>query len=239
MKKLLFLTAIILGMLNAGCRQPGITVEQDNDRESPASSAEKGAVLSELPELLNPSAHYLIYLHGAIVEAQGMHAVSPKFGPYEYAEILQTFADRGFIVISEARTLNTNPNVFAHHVAEQVRHLLDGGVPEEHITVMGFSKGGAIALLASGELPHDRINWIVEASCGPWITKLPDLVPHGRILSIYDSADDIVSSCGDLFKRMKETSMTREIVLDVGKGHGTFYTPDPAWVEKAVEWGGL
>jgi len=192
-----------------------------------------------MPEVVNPSAHYLIYLHGAIMETQGMRAVSPKFGPYEYAEILQTLADRGFVVIAEVRNRGTRVDTYAHHVADQVYHLLDEGVPPDHITVLGFSKGGAIAALASGEVLRDDVNWIIEAGCGPWIQKMPRLKPHGRILSIYDSSDEIIGSCEDLFSRMGDSAKTREIVLDLGKGHGTFYTPDPAWVETVAQWGGL
>lgn len=228
-----------LMMVVSACGGPKAGSSPAEKSNSAAKISAAGKVLSEVPGLLDPSAHYLIYLHGAIMETQGMRPVSPKFGPYEYGQILQTFAERGFVVISETRSRRTRPDVFAHHVADQVHRLLDGGVPADHVTVLGFSKGGAIATLASGEVLRDHVNWVIEAGCGPWIEKMPRLKPHGRILSIYDSADDIASSCSDLFARMGEKAETRELVLDLGKGHGAFYTPDPAWVEPVIQWAGL
>ena len=38
----------------------------------------------QFPTTISASAKYLIYLHGKIVEDQGIPAVSPEFGEYEY-----------------------------------------------------------------------------------------------------------------------------------------------------------
>jgi len=104
---------------------------------------------------------------------------------------------------------------------------------------VGFSKGGVIAALASGELLRDHVNWVLQASCGPWVEKLPDLTLHGRVLSLYDQADDMAGSCEALFSRMGAEGVHKEIILDLDSGHGAFYTPDPAWLEACIEFGGL
>lgn len=233
----LFLVALTVVFLSAGC-------SRTEDRFVGKSSIPKrvapsrGTVLSGIPESLDPSKHYLIYLHGAIVEEQGMRPTHPQYGTYHYAEILQAFATRGFVVISEARSEGTHPNTSANHVAAQVRRLLDGGVPADHVTVVGFSKGGVIALLASQTIGRDQVTWIVQAGCGSWIDKMPNFVPTGRILSQIDHADTVANSCQDLFARMPEESAFGENLLEIGSGHGAFYTVNPVWLEPAVEWAG-
>ena len=167
-----------------------------------------------------------------------MQPTHPRYGTYHYAAILQAFSDRGFTVISEARPSGTRPDVYADHVVAQVRRLLDKGVPEDHVTVVGFSKGGVIALLASQIIGRDQVTWIIQGGCGPWIEKMPDFVPAGRILSQIDGADDVAQSCSAVFLRMPEGSVSDENTLELGSGHGAFYTVNPEWFEPAVEWAG-
>lgn len=78
----------------------------------------------------------LFYLHGRIVE-QSRRPTHPQFGVYEYDQILDTFKQDGFVVISEQRKKDTAVEEYGKKVAGQVRHLLEGGVPAEHITVVG------------------------------------------------------------------------------------------------------
>lgn len=233
----LFLAATTLLFISAGCSrsQDRSAAETSIANEAPTSV---GTVLSGIPENLDPSKHYLIYLHGAIVEGQGMHPTHPQYGTYQYAEILQAFSDRGFTVISEARAEGTLPNIFANHVATQVRRLLDGGVPDDHVTVVGFSKGGVIALLASASIGRGQVNWIVQAGCGSWIDKMPNFAPTGRILSQVDTADSVAGSCRALFSRMPDGSSISEDLLEIGSGHGAFYSVESQWLEPAIEWAG-
>lgn len=228
---------LIVVVLVTGCSQS----QGDSPLEktgAPSVTPASGTVLSAVPEFLDPSADYLIYLHGAIIEDQGMQPTHPQYGTYHYAEILQAFADRGFTVISEARPSGTRPDVYADLVIAQIRRLVDGGVPEDHVTVVGFSKGGVIALLASRIIGRDRVCWIIQAGCGPWIDRLPDFVPRGRILSQIDRADDVAQSCSNLFARMPEGAVFDENTLSLDSGHGAFYSVSPEWFEAAVEWAG-
>lgn len=233
----LHVIALIIVVLVTGCGQSqgGAPVQQT--AEIPATTP-SGTVLLEIPEILDPEAEFLIYLHGAIIEEQGMKATHPQFGTYDYAEILQAFADRGFTVIAEARPAGTRPEIYADHVIGQVRQLLDGGIPADHVTVVGFSKGGVIALLASRIIGREDVTWIVQAGCGPWTERLPDFVPAGRVLSQIDGADDVAQSCETLFDRMPEGAVFDENTLDLGTGHGAFYKVSPSWFEPAVEWAG-
>ncbi len=229
--------ALIAVVLLAGCGQSQGEPPSEKTAD-PAITPPGGMVLSAAPEILDPSAYYLIYLHGAIIEDQGMQPTHPQYGTYHYAAILQAFADRGFTVISEARPAGTRPDVYADHVIVQVQQLLDGGVPEDHVTVVGFSKGGVIAVLASRTVGRDGVSWIIQAGCGPWTDRLPKFVPAGRILSQIDAADNVARSCGGLFTRMPEGAVFDENTLELGSGHGAFYSISPDWFEPAVEWAG-
>jgi pimeloyl-ACP methyl ester carboxylesterase len=201
----------------------------------PTAATAAGTVLSALPKPIDPRGDYLIYLHGRILEEEGARPTSPRFGVYEYRQILDTFAGRGFTVVSEVRPKGTDIAAYAGKVAGQVRALLAGGVPPERIAVVGFSKGGGITLAAAALLKdRPKVRFVSLAGCAGG-RKLD--LPH-PILSLYDSVDDLSTSCGEGFSAAPARAPFehREIVLHVGKGHGTFYRPDPAWVEPVVEW---
>jgi hypothetical protein len=125
---------------------------------------------------------------------------------------------------------------YAETVVDQVRALLSAGVRPGQITVVGFSKGGGIAVVASSILDNDDVNFVFMGTCGPWLEARPEIVPHGRMLSLHESSDDMVGSCESLLSRAGDGSVYQEIVIDIGGGHGAFYRPRPEWVEPLVEW---
>ncbi len=97
------------------------------------------------PVSIDLSQKYLFYFHGKIIEDQGIHAVSPDFGEYEYDAILEKLSGYGFVVISEQRSINADGMKYAERVVGQVAELLKAGVPAKNITVIGASKGAGIA----------------------------------------------------------------------------------------------
>lgn len=204
--------------------------------DAPRASEVAPPIYSDVPETVDPDARYLLYLHGAIIERAGPRPTHPTFGVYEYRQILEVFADKGLVVISEARPSGTEASAYAVKFVEQVRSLLAAGVPPDHVTVAGFSKGGGIAILASSLLARDDVNFVFMAACGPWLEASPELAPRGRLLSLYEASDDLAGSCEALFARTQGTGERREIVLDLGGGHGAFYRPRAEWVEPVVEW---
>jgi hypothetical protein len=195
-----------------------------------------GDIFNEVPADLDPADRYLIYLHGAIIETEGIRPTHPDFGVYEYREILETFADRGLVVISKARPAGTDGMAYASKVVDQVRSLSDAGVPGHHITVVGFSKGGGIAIVASAMLMRDDVNFVFMAACAPWLDDHPEIVARGKLLSLYEASDHNFGSCGSLFDRDPNPLDNREMMLEVGGGHGAFYQPRPQWVEPVLEW---
>lgn len=192
-------------------------------------------IFADVPDEVDPGAHYLIYLHGAIIETEGVRPTHPRFGVYEYDEILATLAERGFIVISEARPAGTARAVYAAVVVGQVEALLAAGVPPEHVTVAGFSKGGGIAITASSLLANNRLNFVFIGACGPWYESRPEIVPRGRLLGLREASDELVGGCETLFDRAVGGER-REVVTELGGGHGAFYRPNPVWIEPVVEW---
>ena len=207
-----------------------------NDTENPPAAESRLQIVAEVPEVIDPDARYLIYLHGAIIERAGVRPTHPEFGVYEYREILEVFAERGFVVISEARPAGTDGTVYAEKAADQVRTLFAAGVPPEHIMVVGFSKGGGIAITVSSILSEERLNFVFMGACGSWLDSRPQIVPHGRLLALREASDDLVGSCEGLFARAAGDGGREEITLELGGGHGAFYRPRPGWIDPVVEW---
>ena len=224
----LALTSLIPALLLAcgpGEQTPPQEVQQDR-QELP----------EDLPEKIDPEGRYLFYLHGQIVEDQGVRPAHSRFGIYEYEAIVDTLSSRDLIVISEAREAGTDVWIYAQKVQGQVEGLLEAGVPPGNISVVGHSKGGSIAIMTSSFLKNDRVNFVFLACCGDWMLQRPQIDLHGRILSIYDQSDDLTGSCRKAFEKAGAPLVTREIVLQTGQGHGAFYRPIPEWVEPVINW---
>ena len=194
------------------------------------------------PIVIDPEKRYLFYIHGKIIEEQGLPAVSPEFGEYQYEAILETLSGRGFEVISEVRAGDTLSDDYAHRVAGQLRALLAAGVPQSSITVVGASKGAAIAMLVSHYLPNRAINYVILGGCHPdTVNELMDagVALNGRALSIYDSVDNYAGSCEALFATSPGLIDHDEIVVHVGTGHGILYLPLNEWVLPTAAWGDI
>ena len=159
----------------------------------------------------------------------------PAYGTYEYDAILDSLRRPGLVVLSEQRPAGTASDSFAIHVARQVDSLIRIGVSPGAITVIGFSKGGWIAILASSRLQNTAVSFVFMAACGPWAFE-PDLHVAGRLLSLYETSDTLGVSCAPLFALRTPGSSTREIALSLGLGHGTFFQPRPDWLAPVIAW---
>ncbi len=184
-----------------------------------------------------PSApRYMIYLHGRIVEDGGRLPTDSTFGVYQYDAILDSLRQGGFVVLSDQRPPKANSDSAATRVAAQVDSLLRLGVPPEQISVVGFSKGGWIAVLASARLQNHAVSFVFMGACGPWTNDSPDLHVAGRLLSLYEQSDSLGVSCAPMLDRRTPGSAAREIALDLGLGHGTFFQPRSAWLQPVIAW---
>jgi hypothetical protein len=195
------------------------------------------------PDSIDPGKSFMFYLHGKIIEDQGIPAISPDYGEYEYNAILEKLSRSGYVVISEQRPKDTDSAEYASKVSDQIRVLVKAGVPAKNITVVGASKGAGIVILVSHLLENKDINFVIMAICDPaTVDELiqNQIVVYGNVLSIYDSTDEFAGSCQDLFSfsQGKGISKYDEVVLHVGAGHGILYKPLDEWIIPTVEWAG-
>jgi hypothetical protein len=193
------------------------------------------------PDSIDPSRQYLFYLHGKIIEDQGIPAISPDYGEYQYQEILETLSGYGFVVISEQRPKNADGMEYASKISEQVTALLEAGVPPKDITVVGASKGAGIAIFASHLLENKAINFVILGICHPdEVVRLKQagVSLSGNVLSIYDSSDIYAGSCMELFEYSEGKGLSKadEIILEIGSGHDILYQPLEEWIKPTVDW---
>jgi hypothetical protein len=106
---ILFLLVVFLaGCRNAGSTSSGIRTIAVTPTASPASDSSLFLTQYVFPTSIEPTNRYMFYLHGKIIEDQGIPAVSPEYGTYEYEAILEKLASFGFTVISEQRPKNSD-----------------------------------------------------------------------------------------------------------------------------------
>jgi hypothetical protein len=230
-----FSALVLLVFVTASCSASsgGASTKPDSTSESTGYS---------FPSDIYPGKRYLIYLHGKILEDQGLPAVSVDFGEYEYESILRKLESYGFVVISAQRPINAEPAKYAQELAEQISALIDAGVPPEAITIVGASKGAYIGAMASNLLKNTTVNFVLLGSCFPamieqWKRRGWSL--NGHVLAIYDSADlEYAGSCEELFALADGNGLRLhdEIVLNVGTGHGILYKPLDEWILPTVDW---
>lgn len=178
----------------------------------------------------------LFYLHGKIIEDQGVEAVRERFGRYEYTEIVKGFERAGFRIISETRPKDTHYREYAEKVADQIRELINQGTKPENITVVGASKGSVIAMTVSTLLQIPELNFVLMANCNDWVRENLEIRLCGRILSIYEASDTIGSSCAGIFEDANCHLDTYEIRLDTGLRHGFIYHPLDEWMKPVISW---
>lgn len=203
---------------------------------APLAAQTTGTVHDRLPARPSPRAQYLIYLHGRIIEEEGRRPRHPSWGTYEYDSILSALAARGFQVVSQQRPAGTDMDQYATAVAHQVRKLLAMGVPASHVAVVGFSKGGGIAIRVADQLQLDGVTFVLLGACGDGDFTRSPLRIRGRILSVYEESDAIGRSCQQLFDRSAGPGPRSELKIQTGREHGAFYQIRPEWLLPTVAW---
>ncbi len=184
------------------------------------------------PAHVDPSARYLFYVHGAIVEREGKAAVSEKYGRYDFDGVTRALADGGFEVVAPLRRPDS-VEAHAAALAQMLRGMLAAGLAPDHLSVVGFSKGGAIALQAAQLLGEPRVTFVIMAGCFPGgIGDASRL--RGRFLSIRDGSDDQSDSCAPVFAAAGKEVAHEEVTLSTGLQHGLFYAPRKEWTEPVM-----
>ena len=198
-------------------------------------------VFTSVPKNINKSDKYMFYLHGKIVEDQGIHNNSAEYGSYDYLAILDTLVKHGYNVISEARHKNTDELTYAIKVTKQIDTLLKAGVMPENIIVVGASKGAYITLLISVEAKNAKLNFAILGICDKEIAlyfRREKEVAQicGNFLSIYEVSDSFGKSCEELFMNRDCVTNFQEVKLTMNIKHGFLYKPYSEWVVPLFKW---
>jgi hypothetical protein len=184
----------------------------------------------------------IFYLHGRILEEQGLGAKSEVFGHYDYEGIVQELGRDGHTVVSEIRGKNTDPSTYAEKVAADIRKRIADGIPASHITVVGASKGAAITVLVSNLLRNRQIKYVTLAICAEQTNdyfEKKGVCVYGEVLSVYETSDEMAGSCESLFNRCSsELAAHEEIATSLGNGHGMVYKPYEEWIGPTLRWAG-
>ena len=181
---------------------------------------------------------YIFFLHNRFLEENDLQAAHPEYGKVNYNEIIQSFKDDGFIVISEKRNPSTDVKLYARKVVSQMDSLGKIGIKPSQITVIGTSKGGYIAQYVSTFFANPEANYVfIGCFQDSDIVNMPDINFCGNILTIYEKTDRLGVSA---IKR-KETSKLKvnqfkEIELDTKLKHGFLYRALPQWINPSKRW---
>ena len=197
--------------------------------------ANAGEIYRQFPAEISPEAKYVFYSHGFIVEGKNEKPVHKAWGVYDFPAVKSALATSDFHVIAFHRAKNTEPYQYAKSLAKQVNQLIEVGVKAKNITVMGFSRGGAITIATSNELKNKEVSFIILAGCAGFIAKNPEMKLYGKVLSIYETSDQ-VGSCQYVADRSTKLMSFEELAISTGKSHGAFYLPDTAWLEPVKQW---
>ena len=194
-----------------------------------------GALYTSFPEKIYPDEKYVFYSHGLIVEGDNLMPVDKRWGVYDFIAVRKALADPHYNLIAYHRPNKTVADEFAEKLAADVRKLIVAGVKPENITLLGFSRGGEITLLASDKLRLDKINTILLAVCGGFVKEHQEYQAYGKLYSIYETSD-FAGSCQFLTDRNNKTHSFQETAISTGKEHGAFYQPLPQWLKQVKTW---
>jgi hypothetical protein len=120
-------------------------------------------------------------------------------------------------------------------VADRVGRLLKAGVPPSNVLVVGASKGGWLALETAAALGRDDLAFVVLAGCGPNTVELGPRL-RARVLSVMDRSDRPDVSCESTFAAAPRLRGRKQVVTDLGLGHGLVYNPLLEWLDPLGEW---
>lgn len=190
---------------------------------------------SPFPAKINPNAFYVFYSHGYIVEGNNPKPVHPRWGVYDFPAVTKALSDENYILIAKHRPSGIKPFDYAKILSQEVTTLLEANVPASHITLVGFSRGGALTILASDILQNNQLNFVVLAGCAGFIKRNPKLKIYGNVLSVYETSDQ-VGSCDFVIERSPNVTQFNEIAISTGKEHGAFYLPRNEWLIPVKKW---
>jgi len=200
-----------------------------------SSNAHAGKLYEAFPKNIHANEKYVFYSHGFIVEGDNPTLISPRWGKYDFPLVKKALSDDEYNLIAYHRAKDTDPRLFAQKLAQDIEHLVKRGVEHKNITLVGFSRGGAITALTSNQVKSDELNIVILAGCTKFLNNNKEVTVYGNVYSIYETSDG-VGSCQGLIDRSKQVKRFEEIAISTGKEHGAFYNPLPEWLIPVKKW---
>jgi len=199
-----------------------------------ACSTTPSGRLFVVPAKPSPSKQYLFYFHEANLEDLSPDDKYVK----NYEKMVELWTQQGFLVFSEHRDIVIVES-YARKISEQVRQLLQRGVPAQRIILVGYSKGSLIAQSVAEQINNPNINFVFLAGCSE-SRPVSDTRLKGRVLSIIDSSDKEFHSCKKKLAKKRDGLEFKEIKLNSGLGHNLFRVPrekfTKLWQAPLREW---
>ncbi len=193
-------------------------------------------IYSKVPQVIDPSAHYVFYMHGGRIPEGATSYEHTLWGVHDVPKISKALQDDGYHLISYVRPYDMKDVTSAERLVLEVRKLMKAGVKAEQITLVGFSFGAVVVVIAASNLEEPGLNIALLAGCAGRVMWEPSLAVWGRVLSLYDEADDHVASCKVLKERGGSISQFEETIFKTDKGHALFFLPDDVWVKPLKNW---
>jgi len=198
-------------------------------------NAYAGAIFERLPIQINADEKYVFYSHGLIVEGTNPTPTNPRWGIYDFPKVKAALASERYNLIAYHREKKTKPREFARKLAADVNLLIKRGVKPENISLVGFSRGGEITILASSYIKSTAINIVLLATCSHFMKGHPEFTVVGNFHSIYETTDGN-GSCQFLIEQSDKVKTMQEIAISTGEEHGAFYRPLAEWVVPVKAW---
>jgi len=178
----------------------------------------------------------VIYLHGQIIEEQGINAHSTLFGKYAFEEIIDFLRNTPATVYADVHDSNVHFVHYCQQISNRIDSLILTGIRPNQITVLGASKGGVMAMIISN-MNETPINYIFLGSNNITIEQENDWSFNGRILGIYDLSDKLAGKPYDHWIEQSPNAKSfKQVELNTGVGHGFLYKPIDEWLLPTKEW---
>ncbi|PKG81393.1 alpha/beta hydrolase [Colwellia sp. 75C3] len=192
-------------------------------------------VYEHFPTQINADEKYVFYSHGLIVEGKNPTPTHPRWGVYEFPKVKTALTSEHYNLIAYHRALDTKPRDFAKKLASDVDLLIKKGVKAENISLVGFSRGGEITILASSYINSSAVNIVLLAACSSFMKGHAEFTVVGNFHSIYETSDGN-GSCQFLVDQSDQINTMKEISISTGKEHGAFYQALPEWIVPVKNW---
>ena len=194
-----------------------------------------GKTYEQFPDEVDHNSKYVFYSHGKIVEGKNTNPIHPRWGEYDFPKVKEALSSNNYTLVAYHRPENTNPKKFALKLSNDVQKLISLGVKPQNISLVGFSRGGEITILASNNLQNPDVNIILLASCASFMKNRELFKVYGKVFSIYETSD-MVGSCQFLINQSTNVSSFNEVSISTGKEHGAFFKPISDWIKPVKKW---